>query len=456
MKKLLHLLLLFLFTSTSLYSQFWNKKSTGFTAASRGVLDISFVDANNVWFQAYNGAAGGAPILEFARSSDGGNTWVNGTINVLYTGALATNTISSFKAVSATTCYVGTADYGLWKTTDSGATWTFKTAGLFTGPDSFFNFGAFFSENVGIVGGDPDGGYMEIHRTIDGGNTWTRIPSSSIPAIQTGEYFFTNSYTQLGNALYFFTNKARTYRTLDAGLTWDVFDNPFTAEAMTPGGKLCLKTATEGIYYDPNYSYWKTTDGGATYTSIAASGTLRISEISFIPGTLNTYVSIGTDLDFDARGTSISCDGGENWDDINQFGDIQNVDGTAAISFFNETTGLASGFNTNSSVGGIFKYNNLVPMGSANSACVNLANAQFKTSKLFNISPNPATSNLSINGINISQVQITDMLGKIIFSNNYSSIGNLDINIGSFNSGIYLVKVTNNEGISNTEKVIKQ
>ena len=468
MKKSLFLFLLLIASSTMFSQIFWGVRNTGFSQPSRGVLDISYADANNVWFQVVNAApaSGGVPappVLEFARSSNGGNTWVTGNINVTVNGPLANNSVSSFQAVSATTCYVGTGKIGLFKTSDGGLTWVNKTPGLFSQPDSYFNFGIFVDSNVGITAGDPPDGYMEIYRTTNGGDSWSRIPSSSIAPILVGEYMFTGSFSQKGNAMYYFTNKGRTFRSLDAGLTWQAFLNPLAATNDTPGGKLCLKSELEGFYYDPTAAiidrvFYKTTDGGETYIEVIPSGVTRVRDITFVPGTLDTYIANGiTNTDPQVgRGTSISCDGGLNWEDINQLGDNINVNYPTAISFFNTTNGLAAGTNTNSTVGGIFKYVGPT-MGDSASACPSpIASASTFSQANYKLSPNPTADRFTVTGLNINQVQVTDVLGKVVMNNTYAALSNVELNIAGFNAGIYMVKVTDNEGKFAVTKVIKQ
>lgn len=434
MKKLL-LLFGLLLVSNAFSQVFWEQRATTF-ANSRGVSKISIADENIVWLEAYDGAAPTNPILEFAKSSDGGNTWSNGLI-----GIPSTSTVSSLRAISATTCYVGASNDGVYKTTDGGATWIKKTVGIFNGATSFFDFAAFMDENIGVAVGDPLGGYMEIYRTTDGGTTWVRISSGNIAPILTGEYAFTNSYQQYGNSIWFFTNKARTYRSTDAGLNWTVYANPFAATDNTPGGSMAIKSENEAILYNPDYQYWKTLDGGQTFATLEATGALRPNDITFVPGTLDTYVSIGNDLDLDARGTSYSIDGGLTWENINLLGDAVTVNGGSAVTFFSTSLGFCSGFNTSSSEGGIFKYVGTI-----------LPTKSFSKNNLF--SAYIANGSLNVTGKNITNVTVYDVLGKQVIASNFASTTNASINTANFNTGVYLVKVTDNAGNTSTIKVM--
>jgi hypothetical protein len=143
MIKILQLTLLLAITSVN--AQFWTPKATTFTTTSRGVSGISIADANTVWVKAYDGtAAADTTIKEYARSSDGGNTWVSGVMNLGFaTGGLG---ISSIKAVSGTTAWVSAYPAtgnlgGVWKTINSGSSWSKQTTALYSDTtDSFTNF----------------------------------------------------------------------------------------------------------------------------------------------------------------------------------------------------------------------------------------------------------------------------------------------------------------------------
>ena len=435
MKKLLLLFCLAL-TSQAFSQVFWQTRPTSFSN-SRGVTKISIADENNVWLEAYDGAAPTNAILEFAKSTDGGNTWTTGLF-----GIPSTSTVSSLRAISGTTCIVGASDNGVYKTTNGGVNWANITPGLFTDPASFFDFAAFVDENVGVAVGDPLGGYMEIYRTTNGGTSWVRIPSGDITPIIEGEYAFTNSYAQYGNSIWFFTNKARTFKSSDAGLTWIAYANPFAATDDTPGGSFAPKNENEGLMFNPDYQYWTTTDGLATYTEIIPTGAIRPNDVTFVPGSTDTYVSIGNDVDLDARGTSYSYDGGLTWENINLLGDDVNVNGTATVTFFSQTVGFCSGFNASSTEDGIFKYVGTI-----------LPTKTFSKDKLF--SANISNKVLEVYGKDITNVTLFDVLGKQVLNNNFTSVTNASLNVDSLNSAVYLVKVTNNLGNTSTIKVVK-
>lgn len=447
------LLLLFVFGTSATQGQvFWQQVATGFTTASRGTSFISFANENVVWTDAYDGATPTNVIREWGRSIDGGNTWTNGVINL---GASSTSLgIGSIEAIDANTAFVAAypsaagVTGGIWKTIDGGATWTRQNTATFTGTDAFANFVTFWDANEGICQGDPNGGYFEIYRTMDGGTTWTRVPSGNIPAPLTGEYGYVGNYDVNGDSIWFGTNKGRIYRSNDKGLTWSVSQSPITDfGSAASNGEFAFESATTGILQNNSYEFWLTNDAGATWTSIAASGAIRENAICSVPGVPGAYVILGEDVDFGERGSSYTLDYGLNWTTIDELGDDVNVNNPTDVKFYNSTVGLASGFTTSSVVGGIFKY-----VGDV----FTLSNDSFDNAAKVVATPNPTSGLLNLAGQNINQVIVTDILGKVVSTNNFNALNNVSIDLSSFNSGVYFVKVSNDANSSSTIKVVKQ
>jgi hypothetical protein len=61
----------------------------------------------------------------------------------------------------------------------------------------------------------------------------------------------------------------------------------------------------------------------------------------------------------------------------------------------------------------------------------------------FNLYPNPATSTITLNwntSVDLKAIAILDISGKMIFSKNISSQGNVQIDIGQLPAGIYMLQ----------------
>ena len=427
---------------------FWGERATGFSSPSTGVNEIRYVDANNVWITGYDGSGAATQYRVFSKSQDGGETWTAGPIS------LGSNDlgIGSLSAVSATTAYVAafpntaTVQGGIWKTENGGSSWTKQPSASYnTGTDSFTNIVHFFDANNGVTAGDPASGYFEIYTTSNGGANWTRVPSSNIPLPQDGEYGYTRIYETVGDKIWMGTNKGRMLISENRGLNWSVVDTPIVDFGSADlGGSYSFETATKGIIIGNDYAQYRTNDGGLTWSDAEfPDGTTRNGDVTYVPGFPDFLVSIGPDFNDDARGSSFSLDNGVTWTD---FGEP--MDAVSVVEFFDGTHGLASGFTVTPVEGGIYKW--------LSDFSEFLATVDFQSAKAVVATPNPTTGILNIAGKNISNVTAFDILGKQVSSANYTSLDNVTLNLSGMNSGIYMVKVTNNAGAVSTIKVVKQ
>src|SRR5690242_2803289 len=101
MKKLLLFTCLASFFSLGSNGQIWIEQNSMLPNVSEGIRDIFPVNDNVLWIIGYDGSGSGANLLDFAVSSDGGNTFVNGTV-----GTDTTYQFSNITAVSADTAWV--------------------------------------------------------------------------------------------------------------------------------------------------------------------------------------------------------------------------------------------------------------------------------------------------------------------------------------------------------------
>jgi photosystem II stability/assembly factor-like uncharacterized protein len=446
MKKLLLSISLLIASFASAQQIFWDSYSTGFANTSTSFSQASYVDANVLWVSAAPGDGSGDNYQQWGRSLDGGMTWTIGNINV---GNPALG-IGSIHAISATKAYVAVFPTaagqtgGIWVTVDAGLTWTRQnTASFNTGSDSFTNLVYFWDENNGVCQGDPASGYMEIYTTSNGGVNWTRVPSANIPLPLAGEYGYTRGFEVNGDIIWCTTNKGRLYKSVDRGLTWTVSQTPSVDYGT--GDSFSFKDSNEGLLIlTADWSQHRTTDGGATWTAESPEGLVRNFDVKFVPGSNNFVVNTGEDVLDGFRGSSYSTDGGLNWININDE-DVDPVNGGGTLEFFDITSGVASGFTTSTTVNGVFKWKNPP-----------LANETFATAKFHTLSPNPTSGVVTIAGKGISNVVITDVLGKQVANTNFTSVESATIDMSSYNAGLYLVKVTNANGNASTIKVVRQ
>ncbi len=349
MRKIHLLLIIVLIPSVQLFSQ-WVEQATGFATASRGIKYICTVDQNVVWATAYDGVNTSNYITEFTRTTDGGTTWTAGTVSG-YTSGYGSSMIYAVDGNTAWMPVFNTTAGGgaILKTTDGGATWTEQASATFSAPAGFPNIVHFWDANSGFCQGDPNGGYFEIYTTTDGGTTWTRVPQVNIPdPVAADEYGVTGFYSVIGDTVWFSTNKGRVFKSIDRGNNWTVATTPLTDQF-----KIIFKDGNNGIAYQiSNGSICETSDGGATWTTFTPSGNLYGTDIAYVPGTPNTYVS----TDAANSAASYSFYGGHYWTDFT------NVPGQMlATSWVDASTGWVGSFNTDATTGGMYKYSGTLP-----------------------------------------------------------------------------------------------
>jgi serine/threonine protein kinase, bacterial len=80
---------------------------------------------------------------------------------------------------------------------------------------------------------------------------------------------------------------------------------------------------------------------------------------------------------------------------------------------------------------------------------LNIASASFESS---NLSPNPNTGSFSINGLQSGSLEIYDILGHLVFTKKEVNATNQIVT--ELKKGIYLVKITNEEGKTVTQKMV--
>ncbi len=340
MKKIFTLASLFM---VSLASQAqWTLQNTGLPSGT-AIHDVNIVSPQVAWAVADDNLGNSQA---FTRTANGGTTWTAGTITD--TG-ISDYTPSNVSAINADTAWVSM--YGpvigmgrVYRTTDGGTTWTRQLTTGFTNPVSFLNYVHFFDANNGLAIGDPIGGIHEAYTTSDGGLTWTQLTSTNLPAaLAADEYGVINMYSAHGNNFWFGTVYGRVFRTTDMGQTWTVATTGLTGTSLSHAMHDIEFTDANNGLIRRSSTIVKTTDGGLTWSAVPYTGTLYTTDISGVPTTTDTWVSVG-------NGSSYTLDQGSTWNTINT-GTTYNH-----VSFYNPTTGWAGGITGTGGTGGIYKW----------------------------------------------------------------------------------------------------
>jgi len=334
----------------------WLIQQSGFSTAGRGINHISIVDPNTVWATAYDGSGGGGNVQEFTKTTDGGLNWTPGTIGVQDTG-LGISMISgssSTKAWLAAYPNAGGQTGGIWVTTNGGTTWTRQNTATYNNAASFTNVVHFWDDNVGFCQGDPINNDFELYTTTNGGTTWTQVPGGNIPNPTNGnEFGYTRQIDVVGDHVWFSTSLGRIYHSGDKGLTWNVFMTPVAdfggAVVQGTSANFSFSDVNNGIIVDNSGTVYRTTNGGANWTTVPTTGSVFTSGLCFIEGT-NTVFTTGAVGG--QEGSSYSVDGGINWNIIDTQQHLY-------CEFTNPSVGWSGWFNQDAVTEGMWKWNDL-------------------------------------------------------------------------------------------------
>lgn len=441
MKKLLLILIMASFTSVN--AQYtWQEQATGYPVASSYTGDISIVNADVVWSMVQRTST--TNHQQISITTDGGATWTSKAVTLPSTTTLGIGNIS---ATSATNAYISVfpvtgsvATQGVYKTTNGGTTWT-KVTGAAFGASSFIDLVHFFDATNGVAMGDPVNGKFEVYRTTNGLG-WSAVTAANLPTPLNGaEFGYTNKFATQGNTIWIGTDNGRLLRSTDKGATWTAITTPVAdfggATTTTSVADFAFRDDNNGIIMRQNYStdatpvyvdytLYRTTDGGATWTDIT-----DVSQIVYHSGVAyagNVLYSNGSSAN--NFGTSFSTDDGATWTDLS-------TTSHTCLEFLSDSVGYSGGFATSTTAGGIYK---LVPA---------TVNTNTFTSDKFTVSPNPVTDVLKISnakGINFTNVEITDINGRTVKSFNANNLTASQVNVAELTAGIYFLNITSDAG----------
>ncbi|MCD6507048.1 hypothetical protein J7M22_10550 [Candidatus Poribacteria bacterium] len=188
--------------------------------------------------------------------------------------------------------FVGTINYGIYKTTDRGETWKRTDNGIHQ---------LAWIYSIAINPHDPDqmfvGTELRLYRSIDGGESWTPVKEIGTTSI------FSVHFDAVNPRIIY----AGPYKSTDGGRSWKEMNIP--PKIKMKGPLLFVDPRRSGILYvrrviglEPPELY-KSTDGGASWKKIG-KGIFRISIDPFHPDIL--YGSSW-------QGIYKSTNGGESW-----------------------------------------------------------------------------------------------------------------------------------------------
>ncbi len=397
----------------------------------------SIVDENTIWVgTVHQGLSGYLPYSYAVKTTDGGYTWqflsipVSGTAGVQHLSAWDGNVCYYLYMDGAT--YQGT----VWKTVDGGATWTLKTTTQFQGgwPNSIHAFSA----DTVVVIGDPNGGYFEIQVTYDGGDTWTRVPQADLPPPLTNEWGVQGNYYSVGNTIGFGTSHGRCIRSNDRGLHWTA------TQVVDEYMEFCFSDSLRGIGIRPgtNKSFFKTEDGGNTWTGMPNPSSNLLGSMSRIPGISGAFVITAAD--------SLVPDNISVFFTPDFFNSISKIDSNIANASYINFEGPSNGW-----IGGSYGwYHNIHKYVGVLSSLPEPP----ATPGTLAISPNPAkdAAFIRVPGSCVGKkavLYISDLTGRMICTRNYDRLPELIYQSTSgIPDGLYVIQIVLSPGDRLTTK----
>lgn len=348
-----------------LHAQAWTVQGAGITGSSLFIGDISVVDENTAWAIAgsYNGGMCQTPVTRFTRTTNGGAKWKSGSI-----GAPTGYNTWNISAVDSMTAWVSTFDHfnlnngRVYKTTNGGLSWQHQATANFTSACKFVHF---FNANEGVAVGEN-----EVFITSNGGTNW--VLQTSIPVPYGGPaYFIINSYEVFGkNHIWLGDEAGVVYHSADKGHSWRVQSDQSSALGYQGIKGLAFKNVFEGMAiastfqgggggggaYTDNAQFYKTSDGGATWTPLFYnSSQWSLSnqfyakyDVAYLPGTADSYI-LSSEYNNMNKFSAITTDGGTTWTYIDS------TVAHTALKFAGNGTGW-SGAYINNANDGIYKW----------------------------------------------------------------------------------------------------
>lgn len=327
------------------------------------------------------------------------------------------------------TMYVRSTVKGIYKSNENGTTWEMDTAGLpqmsayNNEPWSLFYDGTYIYASLGYYN-------YGFYRKQPSDNSWTKLSeignSSSIVW----------GLTKLGSNLYAIATDG-CWESTNGGQTWNKktsinLPQIYSNWHVTNAGNTFI-THNSALYFGSDNGLFKSSDNGDNWTRIDNNFQTFYGSVG-----ISALHSNGTDIFASTRNTNNaykSSDNGNSWTDISS-GLVGKI---SSFTWLNSKLYATIGTEKN-----VYFYND----GSSSVEKID----ELK----FNIYPNPTENSVFVGGLNSAEkynIEILSIDGKQI--SNQELNGN-SINIQDLSSGIYFVKVTDNEGKIGMQKITKR
>ena len=360
----------------------------------------------------FAGTANGTVFL----STNNGGSWSSVTPGLPANSGLFSLAISGTKIFAGVGCCVGG---GVYSSVNNGSTWTILNTGINVQGQVY----ALAASGNNIFAGTDGAG---IYYSANNGTTWntvnTGLVNKSVNCIAINEPY---RFDGTAHGMYLSTNNGSTWSTLNTGLS---SLNPGIYSIAINGSTIIAATDSGIIKSTDNGSTWAPSNTGLTNTSNTAARSLAFTGNRFFAGTLTDGVFLSTN----------NC---STWT-------VEN-NGLTNTSIFSFAIGGANIF-AGSGGSGVFTR----PLSELTSVTENTKDDGFI------ISPNPATTQFTINFLEEQQntiINIIDITGRIV--NNKLLLANgktATVDMIDYAKGVYFVQITDaNKNVVNRKVVVE-
>jgi photosystem II stability/assembly factor-like uncharacterized protein len=292
--------LLILLLTPSLLSQncsySWSAQSSGTTQL---LYTVKAVSGLICW-------AGGANAT-VRRTTDGGSTWVNGNPNP----GVITGQVNYIDAIDADNAWLTSTSGGstfIYRTTSGGNSWQ----QVFLSSQTVIFGIKMHDATSGFAFGDPISNVWQLLVTTNGGLTWQLSPNAPTAASNIETCLPRSFQVDMPN-IWWGTSITTVYRSTDGGVS-------FSSHAANVSGIyiLAVHYNSAGVGLSSSVSMSRSTNSGASYTSLPAPGA---GNISGIQGEGENFWFI--------RGTGVyrSTNSGNSWEQVyNTASTLQHID----------------------------------------------------------------------------------------------------------------------------------
>ncbi|HOZ20649.1 MAG TPA: FlgD immunoglobulin-like domain containing protein, partial [bacterium] len=266
-------------------------------------------NGQTIWFCGHNSSTKETFVW---RSIDGGNTFTHNATAI-------PNRTAGMDAFDANIAIVAQADGKIHRTTDGGITWTEVHA--YTIPPiapGWFDGVKVLGENVAVAFGDGDSnGNMYFCRTEDKGATWNEIIGIDYLQASQAIYSWGLASCSLGPNMWATgtasdNNGSFVFRSKDAGLTWESFTVPTEIIAKDIRA-ITFLDGNKGMCNGRSGNIFATTDGGATWSAVSKPDTASDCWVNGVVAIPNTNIVMG----MDDIGVWYTSDLGATWGKVN-------------------------------------------------------------------------------------------------------------------------------------------